>query len=280
MCKPLYHYTTLGVIPKIFNDTEGNTIELKLKDYHFLNDGHEGKWFARFMSICQNDIVRKFEENEKFVCEKAIKDFVDYGCYRMLLREQTDKHYSFSMSELRDSMLFWRQDYAKDNGVALCTEKKDFENKSKLTVEQVRYLGVDTVKDLLPNFVDAIKHDAQYIKSLTDFRKYISNNGDSDILEGERVLEKSDFLRMKNFTWEAEKEWRIIVTHKYNGKENLLEKEGVEIDEYFVPRYRIKIENPFNEIILGPSFSDYYVESVGEWFDKKKYKIKVSKSLG
>ena len=91
-------------------------------------------------------------------------------------------------------------------------------------------------------------------------------------------LEKSDFLRMKNFTWEAEKEWRIIVTHKYNGKENLLEKEGVEIDEYFVPRYRIKIENPFNEIILGPSFSDYYVESVGEWFDKKKYKIKVSKS--
>ncbi len=280
MCKSLYHYTTLGVIPKIFNDSEGRTIELKFKDYHFLNDGHEGKWLARFMSICQKEIVRKFEENEKFVCEKAIKDFVDYGCYRMLLREQNDKHYSFSMSELRDSMLFWRQDYAKDNGVALCTEKKEFENKSKLTVEQVRYLDIDTVKELLPDFVDAIKHDAQYIKNLTEFRKYIFDNGDSNILEGESVLEKSDFLRMKNFTWEAEKEWRIIVTHKYNGKENLLEKEGVEIDEYFVPRYRIKIENPFNEIILGPSFPDYYVESVGEWFDKRKYKIKVSKSLG
>lgn len=280
MYKPLYHYTKIDFLKDIFNDPEGKTIELKLKDYHFLNDEYEGKWLVHFMESCQNKIVSMFEENERFVCEKAIKDFVEYGCYRMLLKEHNDKHYSFSMSELRDSMLFWRQDYAKDNGVALCTEKTELERKSKLTVEQVRYLGVDSVKNLLPDFVDAIKHDAQYIKNLTDLRKYISDNGDSDILEGECALERSDFLRVKNFTWEKEKEWRIIVTRKSEEIKDLLDKDVIVIDEKFVPRYRIKIENPFNEIILGPSFPDYYVESVGEWFDKKKYKINVSKSFG
>lgn len=280
MCKYLYHYTTLDVIPKIFNDSEGKTIELKLKNYHFLNDEYEGKWLAHFMRTCKKEIVSKFEENEGFACEKAIEDFVDYGCYRMLLKEQNDKHYSFSMSELRDSMLFWRQDYAKNNGIALCAEKTEFENKCKRPVEQVRYLSADTINDLLPDFVHAIKRDAQYIKCRSDLKKYISDNGNLDILAGELSLEKSDFLRMKNFTWEAEKEWRIIVSHKYNGKKNLLKRNDVEIDEHFVPRYRMIIENPFNEIVLGPSFSDYYVESVGEWFDRKKYKIKVSKSVG
>lgn len=281
MCKYLYHYTTLGVLQKIFNDPDGKTIELKLKDYHFLNDEHEGKWLVRFLNECKKNIVAKFEENEKFACEKAIDDFVEGECYRMLLREQNDKHYSFSMSELRDSTLFWRQDYAKDNGVALRTEKIVFENKSKWPVEPILYLGVDTVKKYLPDFVGAVKQDAQYVKCQADLRNESPEDSISGMLEGAKTLTKTDFLKLKNIIWEAEKEWRIIVTHKSDGKEDLLKKDGVEIDENFVPRYKLKIENPFDEIILGPSFSKYYVESVSKWLKQNKYdKIRVSQSLG
>ena len=172
-------------------------------------------------------------------------------------------------------MLFWRQDYAKDNGIALCTEKSDFEKKSKLTVEQVRYLGAETLNETLPDFVAAVEHDAQYIKSRSDLRSDIT-----DMLEGAKSLANTDFLRVKNITWEAEKEWRIIITHKSNGKENHLKRNEIEIDEKCIPRYLMRIENPFDEIILGPTFSNYYVESVSEWFDRNHYKIKVSRSLG
>ncbi len=277
MKKYLYHYTTLGCLEKIFTDPEGTYIDLKLKDYHFLNDGYEGKWLVRFMETCKDAIVGQFKLNERLACEKAIKDFVECECYRMLLKEQNDKHYSFSMSELKDSMLFWRQDYAKDNGIALCTEKSDFEKKSKLTVEQVRYLGAETLNEILPDFVAAVEHDAQYIKSRSDLRSDIT-----DMLKGAKSLANTDFLRVKNITWEAEKEWRIIITQKFEGKKNLLKMEEIEIDEKskYIPRYRMRIENPFNEIILGPTFSNYYVEAVSEWFDRKHYKIKVSKSLG
>lgn len=284
MCKYLYHYTTLDVLQDIFNDPKGKFIELRLKDYHFLNDEDEGNWLVRFMDECRNKIVAKFDENEKFVCNKAIKDFVEYGCYRMCRDEQEDKHYSFSMSELEDSMLFWRQDYAKNKGIALCTEKKDFEKKSKQKVEQVRYLDVDTVKDILPFFANAIREDSEYIRNRSDLRK----NG-SDMLEGERSLENTDFLRIKNGTWRQEKEWRIIITEKRgfskvsankNEKKKLAKKSNVIIDENFIPRYRLKMRNPFSRIILGPSISGCYVDSVQKWFDRKGYEITVSKSLG
>lgn len=284
MCKYLYHYTRLETLEKIFNDEKGETIELWLKDCHFLNDEDEGKWLVRFMNECKDGIVAKFGENERYACERAIQDFVESGCYRMSLKEQDDEHYCFSMSELEDSMLFWRQDYAKNNGVALCTEKKEFEKKCGWEIEPVCYLDVNTVKDILPSFVEAIKEDAKYVRDREDSRKI-----DPDTLEGERSLENVEFLKIKNGTWQQEKEWRIIVTKRgnflnmctnKNGESESAENSNFIIDKNFIPRYKLKMDNPFSRIILGPSLSNYYVDSVQKWFDQKGYKIKVCKSLG
>lgn len=57
--------------------------------------------------------------------------------------------------------------------------------------------------------------------------------------------------------------------------ENLLKKDEIEIDEKGVPRYLMRIENPFDEVAPGPTFSNYYVESISGWFDRNHYKIKV-----
>jgi hypothetical protein len=280
----LYHYTRLSTLEKIFFDHEGDLVELQFTDYHFLNDEDEGQWLYKLFRDYEKDIVDEFDESEKLACKKGIDDFVEFEYFKGLLKEQKNKFYSFSLSELKDSMLFWRQDYANENGIALGFNKTKFEETYSQKIEKIRYLGIDNVKSCLPSFVDAVKRDSKYIKKRSDLKDEVLVNQ----LDAAKILAKVDFSRIKNQTWESEKEWRIIVSNlrcdydcHVDDRKNEFEKGRFEIDANCIPRYRVKIKNPFDEIILGPNFSRYYVDSVREWLKQHKYEnIKVSNSLG
>ncbi len=279
----LYHYTKIDTLEKIFNDPKGKNVELQFTDYHFLNDKDEGKWFFLFLEDHKERIISSFDDENRLSCKRAINDYIEYDSYNNRREEQCVRHYSFSLSSLRDSMLFWRQDYASENGIALALDRTIFEEKYPQRIKAVRYLSVETIKEILPNFEPAVKHDAEYIKSRDDY--YCRNF--SDCLIGARTLAETDFWRIKNCSWEPENEWRIIKvkkSEKESPKGWHTDEFGIgkyEIDNRCVPRYRVKIENPFDEIILGPTFSNYYIKSVKEWLEQHNYKgIKVSRSVG
>jgi hypothetical protein len=273
-----YHYTKLDILKKIFDDQNGKNVTLLLSDYHYLNDAEEGIYFYNFLRDYKEDIVNIFEtDNEKKYCLNEINYFIDVDSYRYRLQEQEDKHFSFSLSELRDSMQFWRQDYANKNGIALCFDKskfKNFKDKKELKLEKISYFNMD--KKILKRF-------------LSCFIKEIKENAERD-LEGENhcgsyKLSKIKFWVIKNNVWESEREWRLIknVSSLSLACEKKLKKIiefPYKINEDYIPRCEVKIQNPFDEIILGPSIPDYYIGYVQDWLNQNNYKMKVTKSHG
>lgn len=302
----LYHYTKIDVLQHIFNDPKGVKVNLRFTDYHFLNDADEGIWFYNFLKNHGKDVVNIFEkENERKYCESAIKDFLGYESYNYRLDETYGKHYSFSLSEMNDSMQFWRQDYANENGIALRFNRTWYKNKNKdlpysvPELKQVHYLGNDTIKEILSEFIKNVKDDSDnWIK----YKDEINEDGEPFFdMQGASILNRAPFWVIKNSVWESEREWRLIKSvnaltlsmrkrlekknkqDSDNNQENVERdfEEKFEVDEKCIPRYRIDIRNPFDGIILGPPFSDYYVNSVEDWLKQHNYEnIVVTKSLG
>ncbi|SOD15752.1 Protein of unknown function [Fibrobacter sp. UWB16] len=290
--KFLYHYTKIDVLQHIFNDPNGVKVNLRFTDYHFLNDADEGIWFYNFLKNHKKDVVNIFEkENEREYCEFAIDNFLGYESYFYRLNEHYGKHYSFSLSEMKDSMQFWRQDYANENGVALRFNTELYKDKNNdlpypvPELECVHYLGNDTMKQIFSEFIKIVTDEADLIK----YKEEIDKDGEPIVdMQGASVLNRAPFWVIKNSVWKSEREWRLTksvgalnrsVYNQEHEKSDFEQK--FEVDEKCIPRYRMDIRNPFDEIILGPSFSDYYIDSVKVWLELHNYKdVDISKSLG
>lgn len=301
----LYHYTKIDALQYIFNDSKGKKVNLRFTDYHFLNDADEGIWFYNFLKNHGKDVVNIFEkENERKYCESAIKDFLGYESYNYRLDETYGKHYSFSLSEMNDSMQFWRQDYANENGIAFRFNRTWYKNKNKdlpysvPELERVQYLGSDTKEQIFSEFIEKVKEEADLI----EYKDDIGEDGEPIVnMQGASILNKAPFWVIKNSVWESEREWRLtksvgaltVSMQKRLKKKNKLDsdnnqekvkcdfEEKFEVDEKCIPRYKIDIQNPFDEIILGPSFSDYFIGSVKDWLEQHNYNdIVITKSLG
>ena len=294
----LYHYTKINVLREIFKDPEGKKVRLRFTDMHFLNDAEEGIYFYKFIEKYKDEIVKKFKEgDEQEYCKCAIEDFLDSECYRYLLEEQSGKHYVCSFSELQDSIYFWLTNYANENGIALRLKTSACEfYDSGPYLSRVRYFNVESIDRLMPDFVNMVREDSKYI----DIQRASDDEPACVGMNGAQVLGRSPFSIIKNKIWEPEKEWRMVRSLKalslsmanrsfaknkvVKENDNELEddwdaKEFFKVDDYGVPRYYINMPNPFDEIILGPSFSRYYVDSVKKWLDEHKYhNVKVSLS--
>ena len=224
-------------------------------------------------------------ENEKKYCKNAIDTFLTSDCYRYLCGYYNDKHFSFSMSELKDSMQFWRQDYACENGIALGFNKSRYEEESEknLSLGKIQYLDMETVEFILHEFMDTIRKEAEYINHINEFNDDGTPHYD---MSGSFVLTKSPFWLIKNKVWSSEQEWRLVKTIKslniaMEKRRKKDYKLPYEIGNDFKPRYKAVLQNPFDEIILGPAFPDTYVDYIKDWLRQQHYDIKnVSKSLG
>lgn len=276
----LYHYTKLDCLEKIFNDKEGKNVHIQFTDLHFVNDIDEGIYFYKFLEDHKNEIVQQFENDDKQkYCKRAIDDFLDWDCYNYRLQEQYGRHYSFSLSELRDSMYFWQTDYAKENGIALSLDTSTYLSYNGVpSIEHVHYLGMDSMDNLMSDFAEKVIDESRFIKYQDEQNEY----------GGCQALGKKPFWIIKAKTWKPEKEWRMVKSVRaLNPKPKFLQeykkniKEAFMVDYKGVPRYYLDMPNPFTEIILGPTFSDYYVTSIKEWLKEHKYeKVTVTQSVG
>lgn len=289
----LYHYTKIDYLEKIFNDPNGKYVTLLLSEYHSLNDAEEGIYLYNFLRDYKDNIADLFEtDDEKKYCKIAIDDFFKGENFKYLCERYCGKHFSFSLSELRDSMQFWRQDYANENGIALRFNIDMYEEKNKNTsayipIEKIHYLGENTIKevlldDILLEFAKTVREEADFVNHIKD----VDDDGSPFYpMMGSSMLKYAPFWSVKNNVWESEKEYRMIkeiksltlsAKRRSNSKLDL----PYEIGPDFKPRYRTIIQNPFDEIILGPEIPDGYVGFIKEWLTQKHYNVSVSQSHG
>lgn len=298
----LYHYTRINCLKDIFNDKYGKNVCIRFTDMHFLNDIDEGIYFYKFLEEHKDEIIGQFKKgDEQEYCRKSIDEFLNGDCYKYLLQEKYGRQYSFSLSELRDSMYFWQADYAKENGIALRLDTKTYSScEGTPFINQVCYFNVDSVGQFLPDFRNIVKEESEFVNCQND----LDDDGSPyRQMSGSRILTtKTPFWVIKAKTWEPEKEWRMVrsinaltksiskrtsVCRNHTETENINQekinvvKETFKVDDRGVPRYYLEMPNPFSEIILGPTFSKKYVASISDWLDEHKYQgITVSRSEG
>ena len=174
-------------------------------------------------------------------------------------------------------MQFWLQDYAKDKGICLKLNTSKFKFSTEYdgtdidpqcpTFSQVRYIGAnDTIGKIFPK----LKNDlSNYLKSKKEncFDKLELTNFFSKIIKS---------FSVKNKVWKSEDEWRLKIVRLGKDSTFHLIKAKYKTDELGIPRATIEIKNPIEEIILGPSFTPQYVDSIKMWLSDRGYKnIKV-----
>ena len=271
--KFLYHYTTIKTLPYMFQ--ENGDVEFRFTDYRFLNDAEEGVFLKKF-------ILKNKSAFRKSLKDQNLKRLFDLFAYRLTsFAENFIKKnyvtYIMSFTKCEDSMQFWRQDYAKDKGICLKLNTSKFKYPIEYeaasgeqkcpTFNQVHYISAkDSIGKVFPKLKKDLNH---YLKS-----------------KGESQIDEVDFLRdfpsrikifsVKNKVWKSEDEWRLKIVRLNDGSTLSSVITHYEIDDLGIPRAKIKIKNPIEEIILGPSFTPQYVDSIKIWLADRGHKsIKV-----
>lgn len=250
----LYHYTTRDTLRHIFKKSESGEsyVEFRFTDYRFLNDAEEGIFWIKYLD-------RQSAHFKACLSPEAITFFDDL-CLKAksLLAGDDEFFYIMSFSELEDSMQFWRQDYAKNNGVCLKIDTSRFKSlKTKKGYPvppfcQVKYPRLSNhINVVFPKLKDILEGEAAKIRNgEKKFEEYALENL-IDLLPYD----------VKNFVWKSEQEWRLQMP----GAKYAFYKEIYEIDDKGIPRAKIWIDNPFKEIILGPTLTPSDAAFTKKW---------------
>lgn len=263
----LYHYTTIKSLQHIFK--ENGKVALRLTDFRFLNDAEEGFFLSKivkknrdafYKKLYDPIMQRKFNEHADFIEEQST-----------WLQERKTEVYLMSFTELEDSMQFWRQDYAKDKGLCLKLNTSIFKvpNKSQGTVfdynntpvfSKIRYSGInDSIDVAIPELKKRLEEFSQAIR-------------DDVACKEDPLPIETGLFDVKNRVWRSEAEWRMKVIH-FTDWDTTIGNLNVEynIDDLGIPRATIEMDNPFVEIILGPTFSPQYIDSIKKWLEGRGF---------
>lgn len=254
--KYLYHYTKIDTLKHLFKDN--GKVELRLTDYRFLNDAEEGLYLKKYLDV----------QSEKYKSSLSLEAqvFFDDVRHKMgnMLAESDEHFYLMSFSMLDDSMQFWRQDYANDRGICLkINTKKYAELKTSNGVSvppfiKVKYIRLrQSVNKAFPDLKNSLENEASKIREgKTKYELYWLTNLLGDVFPYD----------VKNAVWKSEEEWRIQMPDKYRFRDEIHE-----IDSLGFPRAKMEIDNPFDEIILGPSFRDSCAVSIKKWLSDRGF---------
>lgn len=256
----LYHYTTIDTLPYMFKKNEfgESFVEFRFTDFRFLNDAEEGNFLKKYMDRHSSTFRQTLSSNAQKLFDKELVK-IDW-----LAADNEEFFYIMSFGELEDSMQFWRQDYAKDKGICLKINTSKF---SKLKTKKnndvpkfcpIKYIHLrDDINTSFPEFRDCLEKEA------------------SKITNGQEKFEKYDLIYLldvlpydvKNAVWQSEREWRLQIPDAKFAFKN----EKHEIDDKGIPRAKIWLDNPFEEIILGPSFTIPYEATIKKWLSDKGF---------
>ena len=269
----LYHYTTIKTLPFMFQKT--GEVEFRFTDYRFLNDAEEGLVLKKIIEKNRNEYCNRLDTDEM---KRMFNLFADHFTgIPESLRKSNFTPYIMSFTKMEDSMQFWLQDYAKDKGVCLKLNTRYFKAPNKLdgfsyehkdlTFNQVHYVSVnDGIADIFPKLQD-------------DLRAFLETKRECDFDEDLFLLEflhkysrEIKNFEVKNKVWESEAEWRLKIVCLGDDDSTLdFIQARYEIDDLGIPRAKITIKNPIEEIILGPSFSPQYVDSIKKWLKSRHF---------
>lgn len=256
----LYHYTTIDTLHHMFkkNESGKSFVEFRFTDYRFLNDAEEGTFFKKYMEKQSKKFKESLSSETRILFDEAVERV------QSLLAGDNEYFYVMSFSELEDSMQFWRQDYAKNKGICLKINTSKMEGMKKekkypiSSFVKVKYLRLnDGIESCFPELKNKLEKCAANIKSgvkTFEFYKY------------ENWFELFPY-DVKNFVWKSEKEWRLQIPDATHDSRKVF----YEIDDKGIPRAKIWIDNPFEEIILGPTFSPQYINSIKKWLGDRGF---------
>lgn len=265
----LYHYTTIKTLPFMFKG-EGK-VEFRFTDYRFLNDAEEGIFLKKFIEKNRDEYC---DSLLRIDAKKLFNKYADLVVGTTeFLRGENVATCIMSFSKCRDSMQFWRQDYAKDKGICLKLNTSKFRFPTIYddaypgappcpTFSQVKYIEA---KNTIENALPELKND------ISDFLKSKGEDAFDDLVFLTEFPQRLQNFNVKNKVWESEKEWRLKIRCLGDDSSLFGIKAKYVIDDLGIPRASINIENPIDEIILGPSFTPQYVDSIKMWLRKRGY---------
>ena len=252
----LYHYTTIDTLQYMFR--EDRHVEFRFTDYRFLNDAEEGTFLSKYVDRQSTNFRSGLTRTAQLLFDKE-KESLN----RLLLTG--DKYfYIMSFGELEDSMQFWRQDYAKDKGICLKINTSKFESMKTVKgvstpkFKKVIYAGLkDDMKTVFPELKKKIEREAIKV-----------NQGKAKLANYRFIHFLPNPYEVKNAVWRSECEWRLVVPDK-----SIVDykQDEYKIDNTVIPRTKIWIDNPFEEIILGPSFTPSYEVSIKRWLSDRGF---------
>lgn len=95
-----------------------------------MNDAEEGVFLKKFIEKKRTDYSKALNDSDSQKLFDKVADH--YVKLEETLREMNSVPYIMSFTECRDSMQFWRQDYAKDKGICLRLNTTKFKFPTKL----------------------------------------------------------------------------------------------------------------------------------------------------
>ena len=252
----LYHYTTIDTLQYMFR--EDRHVEFRFTDYRFLNDAEEGTFLDKYVDRQSANFRSGLTQTAQLLFDEEKKKL------NRLLFTGDKYFYIMSFGELEDSMQFWRQDYAKDKGICLKIDPSKFESMKTVKgidvpkFKKVIYARLDgDMNTVFPELKDKLEKEAIKI-----------DDGVSTIDSYQLVHFLPDPYEVKNAVWRSECEWRLYVPDK-----SIVDykQDEYKIDNTGIPRTKIWIDNPFEEIILGPSFTPSYEVSIKRWLSDRGF---------
>lgn len=194
------------------------------------DDSFEG-YFYRYIDTLEGKQVLKDFISSRFRGEKSVEN--EYEKLKKFLDAMYNRTYAICFTTERDIELLWRAN-SKDNKTIMFETSSDY--LEKLVSEN---------EDLEMFKVEEIQYDLENNCKIKDYLKNI------DVGEGYRsIWDQESFFLHKRKLFMYEKEYRLIGTEYYNGKDGLL-------------RIQIPIINELiSGVMIHPAADDYYVELV------------------
>jgi hypothetical protein len=262
----------MSVLENIFppksnkKDYRKGNIKLRFTNCRFLNDPYESLVLPYLLVKNEEDVIKHCGcSKEDF--DKNIKNNKD--CFW--------DSYTFSMSYLKNSSVFWESEYVGNNGVAIIFNTKKF--KEEIEGEQSgRFEYVDYSESIENIYKSA---DLRYNETNKKISEMFKPKSDKFPDKLSALIYSLGYFSCfyKLASWEHEKEVRAVLVEVKDDEEKINPEIEVAGNEIRKVLYKYFDEGIVNSIILSPSCSDEHTKLVKDYLAKNGYSnIEVSKS--
>lgn len=255
----LYHYTSVGTLLKIFENSETDKICLRATNAKFFNDPHE-------YNLAVSLLITSMISYEK---EKSIENKISQNIKNRVLNRLSTmpgNPFILSLSENSDNLIMWRTYGFDGKGVAIGLDKKMLDDYSK--DERNKNVNLHKCiydKNLILNGL--INYWGYYYDTIT-----IKKDENSIGFDSFRFLfDVVDFsFQFKRSEYETEKEWRLCKNEMDDNNYKFIERDGVIIPfvEHYFPKEIIK------KIIIGPCVNKQLIkDSIITFLKSRKFRL-------